>query len=266
MNQNNKKLKAIIIDNEPDAIEVLEHTIKRFCITKVTVVDTCESGKEAIESICKHKPDLIFLDIKMPGMTGFQMLEKLESEELNFEVIFVTAYPEYAMRAYDVCAIGYITKPIGNKALIKKVNHVYQLINPNNPTNPNFKKRYDILRSNENEKDLNKRLVVRSREGDEFIYFRDIEYCESDGNFTKIYLVNNQKMIRYCSILKNVHKMLGEEVFCRINNAYLINMFYLKKYKKGDGGMVTMKSDEELKVSRTYKKNLLEYLSKYKMT
>jgi len=215
MNQNNKKLKAIIIDNEPDAIEVLERTIKRFCITKVTVVDTCESGKEAIESICKHKPDLIFLDIKMPGMTGFQMLEKLKSEQLDFEVIFVTAYPEYAMRAYDVCAI-----------------------NPNNPTNPNFKERYDILRSNENEKDLNKRLVVRSREGDEFIYFRDIEYCEADGNFTKIYLVNNQKMIRYCNILKNVHKMLGEEIFCRINNAYLINMFYLKKYKKGDGGIV----------------------------
>ena len=241
-------LKAIAIDDEADALELIKKQIGQHC-PDIELAATCASGFEGVKSIHKHKPDVIFLDIDMPGMTGFQMLDMFE--DIDFEVIFTTAYDKYAVDAFRISAIGFLLKPIDNEELINAVNRL-------NTRREEylFKKHYDKLRYNLNEKNTNKQIAFPTSEGFEFINSQEIVYCKADGNYTRVYLTDSSKRI-FSRLLKETEALIESYRFCRIHQSYLVNLDYVKKYKRGDGGTVLLSNAESLPVSRHFKEDFL---------
>lgn len=241
-------LKAIAIDDEADALEIITNQIGQHC-SDIDLVDTCTSGFEGVKSIHTHKPDVIFLDVDMPQMTGFQMLEMFE--EIDFEVIFTTAYDQYAVDAFRISAIGFLLKPIDSEELVNVVNHL-----STRREEHLFKRHYDKLRYNLNQKNTNKQIAFPTQDGFEFIYSQEIVYCEADGNYTTIYLADGSKQV-FSRLLKETETLIESYRFCRIHKSYLINLDHLKKYKRGDGGSVKLSNGKLLPVSRHYKEFFL---------
>ncbi len=246
-------LKAIIIDDEQDALNILLDEIKRHC-TDIEVVDTCDSGIEGAKSIRKHQPDVIFLDIDMPGMNGFEMLEIIG--EINFGVIFTTAHNQYAIQALRISAIDYLLKPIDETQLIEAVQRFIK----QHQTKHNHQQYYETLLHNMNPKNSRKRIAFSTQSSHEFIDSERIIYCEADGNYTHVYLTNNEKRT-YSRQLKFVQKLLEGYHFYRIHHGYLANLNHINKFIKTDGDWVEMTNDKKLPVSRHYKKGLLSRLT-----
>jgi len=241
-------LKAIAIDDEKDALEIITNQIGQHC-SDIDLVDTCASGFEGVKSIHTHKPDVIFLDVDMPAMNGFQMLEMFE--EVDFEVIFTTAYDQYAVDAFRISAIGFLLKPIDSEELVNAVNRL-----STRHEEHLFKQHYDKLLHNLNEQNTNKQIAFPTREGFEFIYSEEIVYCEADGNYTKLYLTDGSKRM-FSRLLKETEALIESYRFCRIHQKYLINLDYVKKYKRGDGGTVVLSNKQSLPVSRYFKEVFL---------
>jgi len=241
-------LKAIIIDDEQDALNMLLDEIKRHC-PNIQVVDTCDSGIEGIKSIQKHKPDVIFLDIDMPGMNGFEMLEIIEP--IDFGVIFTTAFNQYAIQALRISAIDYLLKPIDDTQLTEAVQRLVQ----QHQTKQNHQQYYDTLLYNMNPKNVHKKIAFSTQSSHEFIDSERIIYCEADGSYTHVHLIDNEKRT-YSRPLKSVQKLLEGYHFFRIHHSYLTNLKHITEYLKQDNS-VKMTNDIILPVSRNNRDDLL---------
>jgi len=242
-------LKAIIIDDEQDAIDMLLGELKNHC-PDIEVVYTCNSGIDGAKSIHQYKPDVIFLDIDMPGMNGFEMLEVIGN--IDFGVIFTTAFNQYAIQAIRISAIDYLLKPIDETELIKAVERLKKY----NQTEQN--QRYETLLHNIDPKNKRKKIVFSTQSSHEFINSEDIIYCEADGNYTNVYLINNKKRT-YSGLLKKTQKSLENFHFFRIHHKYLVNLDHVNEYIKQENS-VKMSNEMTLPVSRHNKEKLLRLM------
>jgi len=244
-------IRAIIIDDEPNSRETLELMLNAYK-PGVTIEDSCSTPQEAIKSIQKHKPDLIFLDIEMPGMNGFEMLQKIQP--VSFEVVFTTAYEKYAIKAIRVSALDYLLKPIDPEEL----DNVIKRVRDKEQQYKNPLRQFEVLFEQVINKNFsNHSIALPTQEGLLFIKTGDIIRCEASGSYTKFFL-NNRETLLVSRGLKEFEEMLWEHEFFRIHESHIINLSYLKKYIKGDGGQVILNNGSVLDVARRRKENFLK--------
>jgi two-component system LytT family response regulator len=241
---------AIIVDDEKNSREVLETMLQKYC-PGVTVLKSCNGAEETLEALQKNKPDILFLDIEMPDMNGFEMLEHIK--EPGFEIIFTTAYNEYAIKAIKHSALAYLLKPIDKEELQLAIQKAEK-----NKMNVSASRIDHLLELLEIKKPL-KRFGVSTAEGLIFLNAADIIYCESHGPYCKFYFVN-QKSLLTSKTLKEAETILQDCDFFRIHHSYLINMKFVEKYVRGEGGEVVLTSGMVLPVSRTRKGDFLQML------
>lgn len=246
----NKKIKAILVDDEADGRTVLHTLIKMYC-PQIDVIGEASSGEQGLALIDELNPDLVFLDIDMPGMNGFSMLKRLK--EITFEVIFVTAHHHYALKAIKHSALDYLLKPVDKTELIEAVEKFSKT--DGNKVN----ERMSFLLNNESKESVElTQIILNVREGYIFTDINDIIRCEADGNYTLVFLKNGEKQLA-CKTLKEFEHLLVQNNFWRIHKSHLINLKHLKKYVKGDGGgNVVMIDNSEIEVSRRNKDAFLK--------
>jgi two-component system, LytTR family, response regulator len=246
-------IKAILIDDEYNSLQNLQQKIKEFC-PDVTVVAATQKPEEAILLINQHHPDVIFLDIEMPKMSGFRMLEQLG--QLDSEIIFTTAYNHYAIDAIRMSAFDYLTKPIAIADLQKAVERLAQ-----QQQQHYTKERVDILKhSLSGTKSQEDKITLATTEGIEFIPVKNILRIESSSNYSKLFFTDG-KQKTVTRLLKDFETMLLPYRFYRIHNSHLINLNYIQKYIRGEGGQVIMQNGDSIDVSRRKKEEFLNLIA-----
>ncbi|HEY5919097.1 MAG TPA: LytTR family DNA-binding domain-containing protein [Chryseolinea sp.] len=244
-------INAILIDDEAHCLDSLSILLNKLC-PDVQIVQRCLSAKQGLEAVLKYKIDLVFLDVEMPSMNGFQFLEQFS--EIPFSVIFTTAYDKYAIRAIRFSALDYLLKPIDSKELVAAVHKVG--VHNHQPTSEQFRMLLDKIQNKENA--LTK-IAVPIAEGFELVKTDDIITCEADNNYTYLHLKNKRK-ITACRTLKEVEEQLESfSSFIRVHNSYIVNLNEVTKYIRGDGGYLTMSDGSMVDVSRSRKTALLKF-------
>lgn len=238
-------IKTILIDDELSCTETLEIELNAYC-PNVDVIGKYNSAKEGLLAIQKDKPQLVFLDIEMPWMNGFELLQSLG--DFSFDVIFVTAYDEFAIKAFKFSAVDYLLKPVQKEELISAVKSVLK---------HKEKRSVDYLlhQVSTKKKDFDK-LALPTMEGLVFVPLADIIYCQSDSNYTTVIRHDGSSTI-VSKTLKSISEILKDDSFFRIHQSYLINLQYVSKYIKGQGGEVVMVNGKHLPVARSKKDELL---------
>lgn len=241
-------LRAVIIDDETRSRSTLLNLLKKYC-DNITVVSEANSVKTGLRTISQFKPDVVFLDIQLSDGTGFDILEQLQI--IDFRIIFVTAYNQYALRAFKFSTVDYLLKPIDPDQLIDaveqlKVDFTYESIN----------KKLEVLIGNRNSFE---KIALPCIDGIRFESIKDIVRCESESNYTIIHL-NTEESIMVTRTLKEYEEMLSSLNFFRVHQSHLINMGYVKKYVKGEGGSVIMEDGTEVEVARRRKEGFLTAL------
>lgn len=247
-------IRAIIIDDEIHCINRLNSLLEEYCKDNIKVIDSCQTFEQGLTSIVKLHPDLVFLDVQINEKTGFDILKKIP--EINFEIIFTTAYEKYAVQAFKFSAIDYLLKPVDSADLIQSVKKVNEKIDGNE-----ISKKMDILFHNLKNIHGSKKISIATSEGLIFLDVDDIIRCQSQINYTIIFLKNNQKII-VSKTLKEFEELLSDYNFYRVHNSHLINLFYIKKYNKGRGGTIFMSDNSEVEVSLRRKEDFLKKLTK----
>ena len=247
-------IKALIIDDEQHCIDRLNRLLLPHK-NLVEVIGAAANLKEGEKFILEAQPDLVFLDVQMKDKTGFDLLRSLP--EINFAVIFTTAFEKFALQAIKFSAIDYLLKPIDaddlNMALVKLKNEVSKKITA---------EKIDILLQNTSHNNTaQKKLVVPTLNGYEFLDIANILRCQSDINYTTIYLTDKHKLV-VAKTLKEFEEMLSDHSFFRVHNSHLINLAYIKSYNKGKGGSVTLNDGTEIEVSYRRKEDFLKSLSR----
>lgn len=246
-------LKTIIIDDEPAAREKLQLLIEKYFPDKISVVAVCKTGEEGLEAITSSQPDLVFLDVEMPGMTGFDMLKRIP--KIGFEVIFTTAHDHYAIKAIKFSALDYLLKPIDLEFLQEAVN---KAVEKRTSSNSGDRYRHFIDNIRESGKKM-ENLSIPTSYGMVFVKVSDIIRCESSSNYTVFFLQNKDQVVA-TRTLKEYEELLDDHGFVRIHHSHLINSAFLKEYLKGAGGQVVMKDGTTLDVSRRKKDEVMEKL------
>jgi len=235
-------IRAVIVDDEQHCISRLTDLLNRHCKQTVTIAGAFGSVDEAITGIINLKPDLVFLDIQLHEQTGFDMLAQLP--HIDFEVIFTTAYDNYAIQAFKFSAVDYLLKPIDPDDLVQAVNKLQKILDQQQLTEK-FSALFHNLKTADN---TSKKITVATNKGLLFLQISDIVRCEADVNYTTIFLKDKQQ-IMVAKTLKEFEDMLSDHNFFRIHNSHLINMDYIKSYHKGKGGYVTLADNTSLEVS-----------------
>lgn len=241
-------INCIIVDDEPKSRESLKILLEDFCQNAV-VKALCQDVAEAVDAIQMHKPDVVFLDIHLQRETGFDLLTRLN--DVNFEVIFTTAYSEYAIKAFKFSAIDYLLKPIDIEELKRALAKVEKRMN--DTISDRLKQLIQNLKAPSTE---NYKLALPTSDGLVFVKVNDILYCEASSNYTLIFTFDGKKHV-VSRTLKEYEDMLSEHNFFRIHNSYLINLNAIKKYVRGEGGYVVMANDQSLDVSKRKKEAFL---------
>lgn len=247
-------LKTILIDDESNCVKMLEWELNNNC-PEVEIIATCETGKDGLKAIKELKPDLVFLDVEMPYMNGFEMLDLVP--EVNFEVVFTTAYDEYAVKAFKISAIDYLLKPIDGEELKIAVEKVLEKKRLNTKVDS---RHLEVLMGqvNGNKKNGVKNIALPTYEGYVFIKINQILYCQSDNNYTRVFLETGKPLL-ISRTLKEVGEMLTGFQFYRVHNSFIVNLNEISNYIKSDGGYLIMSNGDQVKVSRTKKEELLKH-------
>lgn len=242
---------CIIIDDEAKSRSNLRNLLTEYC-KQVSVIGEAASGTEALKLLKDTQPDLLFLDIEMPGGSGFDLLKSVSEQQ--FEVIFVTAYDKYGIQAVKFCAIDYILKPIDIFELSKAVEKATLHINRKKEN-----QRLAELIANLDRPDDEKRLALPLADKIEFVAISRIIRLEADGNYTRIYIDGNKEYL-VCKTLKDYHELLEPCGFLRTHQSHLINKSKISAYVKTDGGYIAMESGGNVPISRQRKQQVLQEL------
>ena len=245
-------LRAIIIDDERSSRNGLRQKLVNHC-PEVNIIGECENGEDGIKSIEANKPDIIFLDVEMPRMNGFTMLQQLQQHD--FEIIFITAYDHYAIKAIKYSALDYLVKPVEIADLQSAVERASD---KRKKTTGNMALE-TLLHNLVNKEKEHHRIAIPSMEGLQFVETGDIIYLEAHSNYTNFYLSNNKK-ITVAKTLKDFEELLPASIFVRIHHAYIININCIQKYIKGEGGQVLMKNGATLDVARRKKEEFIKMI------
>ncbi len=242
---------AIIVDDEPYSCEALATMLERYC-PEIKVLDVCYSATRALQSIQEQKPQILFLDVEMPHMNGFEMLERLP--ELNFKLIFTTSYDQYAIKAIRFSALDYLLKPVDKDELQKAVQKALSDL-----TIPLPQQLEILLHKLNHPKVGANKIAIPTMEGLQMILIENIIYCSADRNYTSLHLKNKEKIIASRN-LKEIEEMLEDYSFVRVHHSFLINLNEVEKYIKGEGGYLLMSDKTTVDVSRSRKDILLKKL------
>ena len=248
-------LKALIIDDEPKARRILEILIKENC-SDITIVGQAEDVPFGVLAIKEHQPDIVFLDIEMPVFDGFRLFEFIDNH--NFEVIFTTAYNDYALRAFEVSAVDYLLKPIQTEQLQKAIEKVKKMKGLG--SNNQLKMRTDVLQQNLKDKGVISKIALPVADGLMFVDINEIIYLLADGSYTYIYLSNGTNLLvtRY---LKDFIELINSPHFYKPHRSYYINLNHIRQYVKTDGGHVVMSNGDIVHISRDNKEDFLASIS-----
>ncbi len=247
-------IKILIVDDVKKSREALQLILQNYC-PQTKVIGQASSAEEAFPLIQTEKPDLVLLDIEMPNGSGFSLLNRFES--IDFEVIFTTAFDQYAIKAIKFCALDYLLKPIDIKELIKAIQKTEEKIR-HSQERENLQHLLSNLKQRNSPKN---KIALPTQEGLAFIMVDDIVRCEADGNYTLIYFKNGKKTVTTRKI-KDFEELLNEHAFFRVHRSHLINLNCIEKYYRGDGGYVTMVDGSSIDVARRKKDDFLESLSR----
>lgn len=246
-------IKTIIIEDEQQSAEVLNLMLKKFSDI-IEVVDICNTPAKGVESIQKKSPDLVFLDIEMPRMNGFEMLKKLGP--IDFNIVFTTAYNKYAINAIKISALDYLLKPIDKDELARAIRKC-QL----NLEQRDMGYKMDVLLKNLSQHNaLEKTLTLASVDGVRFIKMKDIIRLEAKGRYTKFYL-NNKEVIVSSRTLGDFEDTLAANEFFRIHETHIINLLYIDRFHKGNN-YVLLSDKTELPLARRRKEEFLKLIPK----
>ncbi len=245
-------IKTLIVDDESMGRRALQEKIKSYC-PLLHLVGEAENAYDATSKIIALQPDLVFLDIEMPGMDGFEMLNNLK--EKKFQVVFTTAYNQHAIRAIKFAAFDYLLKPIDIEELITTVNRLAA-------DHSNFlQQQLIILQENlQPQKSKFKKLTVPTLEGLLFFDIDTILHLEANSNYTNIHFLTGKKVIA-SKTLKEFEELLPKEIFFRSHHSHIINLTQVKKYFKGDGGQVELSDGSVIEISRKNKEQFLKAIA-----
>lgn len=245
-------IRAVLIDDEKNAVTAMEIALKEFC-PDVEIVGTALSAKDGMKEIQNKNPDIVFVDIEMPQMTGLEMIEQFGTR--TFEVVFVTAYNEFAIKAFKVNAIDYLLKPINIIELINAVKKISDRIK-NKQSAP-------VLQDEKFKLALAGKLTLPTATGSEYINIKDILRIEADGSYSKVFTIDNKTRL-ITKNLKSLETSLEGESFFRCHNSHLINVEYIKKFiPTKDKGFIEMADETMIPVARSVKFELAELIRKY---
>ena len=246
-----EKIKAILIDDEFNSLQNLEKKLQEFC-PDVDIVAITQKPEDGILLIRQHQPEVVFLDIEMPRMSGFRLLEELG--EYDFDIIFTTAYNHYSIDAIRISAFDYLVKPIGIEELQQAVERLAK------SKGTQTKEKIDILKKSlSDNRSQEDKVAISTSEGIEFVPIKNILHIESKSNYSKIYLPED-KTIMVSKILKDFEEMLLPYNFLRIHNSHLINLNYIKKYMRKNGGQVMLQDGTVIEISRRKKEEFLKMI------
>lgn len=245
-------MKAIIVDDELNARLALRGILEEN-FPEITIVGECADVPSAVKSIHSFQPEVVFLDIAMPGYSGLELLNFFDESTLNFKIIFVTAYTEYAINAFELSAVDYILKPVRVEALKRALTKV-------NGANPS--ESLSVLQSN-HELPQNKKIALNTGDGIMFIELQDILYLKADGSYTHFVLSNKSK-ITISKKIAEFERLEQVGNFMRIHRSHIVNLECVQKILKHDGGSVIMENGDELSISTEKKAVLLEKFDSFR--
>jgi two-component system LytT family response regulator len=246
-------LNVFIVDDEYQSRNLLCKLL-RDNFHNTTVAGQFGNIKEALPNIRSTKPDLLFLDIEMQGETGFDLLEQLKGGDI--QIIFVTAHSEYALKAFRYNAVDYLLKPI----ILSELGDAIQkaLRNKRQQTFTSEEQLVNLIRAVKNPAIAHDKIAVPTSEGFVLIPVQDIIFCHARGNYTQFHLTNNRQVLSSYT-LKQYHELLTEQNFFRVHRSYLINMSYVKMYRRGEGGTAVMHVGTEVEISKQNKEAFLHF-------
>lgn len=249
-------IKTLLVDDEPRGLTSLQKLLQINC-PELSVIATCGSAEEAKEKIALLHPQLVFLDIAMPEKTGLDLLKELD--EINFEVIFVTAHNSYMIQALHFSAVDYLLKPVEDELLIEAVKRAVKRIEEkiHGPNIGTFL--YNMQNKGSGQK---MKLCVPSIKGFQVVEIHDIIYCEASSNYTNIHFTN-RPTICASKPIHEYEKLLEDSNFVRIHKSFVVNLEHVKEYVRGEGGSVIMSNGYEVEVSRRKKDLLMNRMKEY---
>lgn len=247
-------MKVLIIDDERKARNVLRILLKENC-TEITTILEAEDLLTGVELIKKEQPKLVFLDVEMPEHSGLEIINFIDKDNYNFEIIFVTAYSDYAINAFQLSAIDYLLKPVRPSQIKEAVNKVINNIGQNE-----LSERLEELKKSFNSQQL-KKIAIPFSEGIKFIRFEDIIFFEADGMYTKITTTTVSDLL-VSKPLKHFAELLkSQNTFYKPHRSYLINLSFIKEYIKKDGGYIMMENNHIVSISKDKKEEFLKLVS-----
>ncbi|WP_255491399.1 MULTISPECIES: LytR/AlgR family response regulator transcription factor [unclassified Dysgonomonas] len=249
----NIPIRAIIVEDEQNNRENLQKLLAKYC-SSMEIIGLCTSALEGRQKIVELRPDLVFLDIEMPGGDGFSMLESLCI--FDFEVIFVTAFTSYAIKAIKFSALDYIVKPIDIMELLKAVDKAKEKIHKKQQNS-----RMHNLLDNRNREGNKKVIALPLSDKIEFVEIANIIHCQADGNYTFFHLKDGVKLL-ISKTLKEYDELLSPLNFLRVHQSHLINLDEVKSFVKTDGGYIQMKDGTSITISRQRREMVLRILHK----
>ncbi len=244
-------LKGVIIDDEDKARQNLKNIIENHC-PQLDIVGEADNVKKGQSIISKKRPDVVFLDIKMQGETGFDLLKKIH--HIDFEIIFVTAYDEYAIKAIRFAALDYLLKPIDIEKLQAAIRRV-----KDKKQNTTYDKFSHLMEQLQQETSFRK-IALPTMKGQKFVELDDIIRCEAEDNYTRFFLKGGKEVL-VSKTIKHFESLLKEHHFFRVHQSHLVNLKFVKEYIKKEGGYIKMADGSEVLLSRRRKKPFLQKLS-----
>lgn len=239
-------MKAIIVDDEINGVITLKKMLETHC-PQVTVLSTCNNAITAKQQLSELEPDLLFLDIQMPGKTGIDLL--MELPERNFEVVLVTAYNEYMLQALQYSAADYLLKPVDEDRLIEAVQRVEKRLKNERELSPVDTLVHNVRQAGSQGE---MRLCLPTFKGFTVVKLDEIIYCEAERSYTVVHLLNN-KSVTVSKPLIDYDELLSDTSFLRVHKSFLINLNHIGEYQRGEGGIVVMSNGREIEISRRKK-------------
>ncbi|MDB5281161.1 MAG: DNA-binding response regulator [Bacteroidota bacterium] len=248
------KRKAVIVEDEIHSAGDLKNLIGKYC-ADVEVLSVAQTVRQAVEVISDVRPDLVFLDVELPDGDGFDVLSNFLDH--YFDVIFVTAYDNYALKAIKICALDYLLKPVDKTDLIGAINKVRLA-----DRTSEYRQRTNLFLHNNNQHDIYKqKIALPTMEGLMFVQKDEILYCNANGGYTNFFLRSKEKIVA-CKPLSYFEQIFDKEHFCRTHQSFLVNLLHVSKYMKGKGGHLVIADGTKIPVSVRMKSDFLDRFEK----
>lgn len=251
-----QKIRTLVIDDEQNAVDFMVSVISEYC-PELEVSGQASNVKDGVALIGQEKPDLVLLDVEMPDGTGFDLLEFFPDK--NFDVVFITAFNHYAIKAIKFSAVDYILKPVNINEFITSMKKVVQRKSESRiPGNDNYKVLLENLKT-----PAPSRLAIPTSEGMEYLNPREIIRIDADGSYSRFYLTGERKIL-VSRNLKEFQDLLGDRYLFRSHNSCLVNLRFVKKFVRKDGGYIEMQDGSQAPVSRNRKDLFLIHMERFR--